>query len=318
MRLNSRKRALSGEFLRVSFVDGITLNGPTALGVRGTWCVRRLECPECGNIVSVGEGESPVCSECGFSGSRVEASSGYEEEEMPSRRETRETGAGSHVPKQGTGSPDAQVQPGRTATPTSQPGPRQTSSTHAEVGKFRKPIHVVLLSLVTFGIYRLYWLWKVSDEIDRFAGEDPSAHKPIKWGVIAGLLLIPLLLLSAVVYTWASGLAETGSTAQVLTLAHGRFAIQAASHGAAGVFMVFFLLAVPAIILLYLGMWRIWSKIRKVETERGHPDPFKPGVNLALNLVPIVNIVGIFLVDYWTQDRFNKIRRGRRGATGPR
>jgi Domain of unknown function (DUF4234) len=52
--------------------------------------------------------------------------------------------------------PDAVVQPPLPATPTRTPGP---------VGKPRGVLFVIVLSIVTFGIYHLYWYYMSFEEM---------------------------------------------------------------------------------------------------------------------------------------------------------
>ena len=41
-----------------------------------------------------------------------------------------------------------------------------------EKGSVRNPIQVILLSIVTCGIYYLYWIYKTTDEIKNFMGRE--------------------------------------------------------------------------------------------------------------------------------------------------
>ena len=57
-------------------------------------------------------------------------------------------------------------------------------------GAVRSPIAVILLSLVTCGIYEIYWLFKVSGEINNAAGEE-RINAPLFF--LLGLLCFPLI-----------------------------------------------------------------------------------------------------------------------------
>lgn len=74
--------------------------------------------------------------------------------------ETEEpTTAGSGTP---TPPPDAVVQPPLPATQTPARGP---------LGKPRGILFVILISIITLGIYHLYWFYKSFDEIKRHTGQ---------------------------------------------------------------------------------------------------------------------------------------------------
>jgi len=55
------------------------------------------------------------------------------------------------------------------------------------VGKNRNPFVVFLLSIVTFGIYCVYWYYKINDEIRQ---HDPSIE--VKPGIAAVALFVPI------------------------------------------------------------------------------------------------------------------------------
>lgn len=54
----------------------------------------------------------------------------------------------------------------------------------------RNPLGVLLLSLITFGIYGLYWYYKVNEEIQRYTGDDTISPSRSLLAVIPGFLLI--------------------------------------------------------------------------------------------------------------------------------
>lgn len=83
----------------------------------------------------------------------------------------------------GTGSfpaPQSLVQ-----SPLPQPQPLQYQPAFGIVGTVRKPIVVILLSIVTLGIYNIYWQYAMFDEAKRYSGQGA--------GGIVGLLFALLL-----------------------------------------------------------------------------------------------------------------------------
>jgi hypothetical protein len=57
-------------------------------------------------------------------------------------------------------------------------------------GKVRSPIAVILLSIVTCGIYQIYWLFKVSGDVNNALGEQ-RISAPLYF--LLGLLCFPLI-----------------------------------------------------------------------------------------------------------------------------
>ena len=53
------------------------------------------------------------------------------------------------------------------------------------LGKLRNPIAVLLLSMITFGIYYLYWYGKINAEIRK---HDPRVKVNVGWAVVAQLV----------------------------------------------------------------------------------------------------------------------------------
>lgn len=57
-------------------------------------------------------------------------------------------------------------------------------------GKVRNPVVVILLSLITCGIYMIYWLFVVSGEINKTLGEE-KISAPLYF--LLGLICFPLI-----------------------------------------------------------------------------------------------------------------------------
>lgn len=63
----------------------------------------------------------------------------------------------------------------------STPPPPAASTGTGKVGELRSPLIVLLLSIVTLGIYAIYWHYKTFDELKEYSGEGV--------GGVVGLLL---------------------------------------------------------------------------------------------------------------------------------
>ena len=57
-------------------------------------------------------------------------------------------------------------------------------------GTVRSPVAVILLSIITCGIYQIYWLFKISGEINRALGEE-RISAPLYF--LLGILCFPLI-----------------------------------------------------------------------------------------------------------------------------
>lgn len=157
-------------------------------------------------------------------------------------------------------------------------------------GQRRNPVMVLVLMLVTLGIYGLYWHWSVMKEIDRF---DPYRKSPFdiaKWA-------IPAVLIGFV-----------GYFASFATTFAGAAAGSEAGLGAGMIFlMVSGLLVFVAGIAMLVAQWRLWKGVETHERSIGEPNPLSPGLMLALILIPFVNMVGAFYVPYRTQQGLNRV-----------
>lgn len=157
---------------------------------------------------------------------------------------------------------------------------------------------VILLTLVTLGIYLVFWGWLRTQEADRYTGGQTTSHDAFKKGVWIG---IGAFLLAAV--GWVVGLGSLFSGD--------------AEAGMAGFGIGMMLIVIAGIVGLvaavftYIGYWRLWSFVEAKEREMGSMSPLSPGLMLALMLIPIVNYVGFFYVPYRTQKGLNGIWRGR-------
>lgn len=189
---------------------------------------------------------------------------------------------------------------------------------HGPPGTRRSPGKVVLLMLVTLGVYKLYWLWKTSREIDRFAGDGRSAHKVVKWGAVPFAIGMALVVVMPIVLVLG---APAPAAQPELARTDGEAAPAGEDVPAAQIWAGLSRLAglLPYAIggiLLLVGLWRLWSKIRDWQVAHDMRDPLSPGMNLALSLIPIVNIAGALYVDYRTQKDLNRLWDRVEGGSG--
>lgn len=170
------------------------------------------------------------------------------------------------------------------------PGPR---------GVTQEPVLVVVLALVTLGIYTLFYWWRVSKETDAWASRAGHAHKPVQAGVLLGVavgavgIIAFVAMLGSIFASLASGAPEvqamTGMATYVLAM------------------MLVMVGGIASLIFLAIGQWRVWSAIEADERRRGHPSPLSPGLQLLFVLLPYVNIVTGFIALYRTQERLNEM-----------
>lgn len=226
------------------------------------------DCPSCGTRVETPTEGTVRCRACGFE---------------------FQVAAGETVV------PDA---PAETAPSGRAPGATGATADRGPAGRDRDPVVVVILTLVTLGIYRLLWLWEVSQEIDDFTGRDPSAHKLVRIGYIVLGVTVLVMLLAAV------GIVVVGFSG-----APGAPASDAALAGFGLIVILGFVVLLGAFLLPLIGEWRVWQKIHDDEIRADVRDPLDPVVQLILTLIPLINIVGFWIALYRTQDHLNALWR---------
>lgn len=199
------------------------------------------------------------------------------------------------------GQPAQQVSPGVApggAVPVAAPAAPRVR------GMTQEPALVVILTIVTLGIYQYIYWWRVSKEVDAFRGTPGHAHKPIR---IATYLVIALAALGIVfMFVFIGAMASN-----LEAIEEGGPGSEEAMVAAMAPMFLFFpilvIAGIAAFILLLVGQWRVWSAIENEERARHHPKPLSPGIQLLFMLIPYVNIVTMFIALYRTQDRLNAI-----------
>lgn len=156
-------------------------------------------------------------------------------------------------------------------------------------GKQRSPFLVVVLGLVTLGLYPLYWIWAVSKEMDRFDPHRDSPYDVVKWA---------LALFVAGVAGFAGG---WGSL----------FAGAAGAEAGLGAGVILFGLGAVLLVLgglaIVFAHWRLWKGVEAHERAIDAPTALSPGMMLVLLLVPLLNLIGIIYIPYRTQEGLNRI-----------
>lgn len=187
------------------------------------------------------------------------------------------------------------VEPEEPSRPPEGGGPsRGGSPGGGPTGKEVSPGIVILLTIVTLGIYMLFWGWNRTSEVDAYSAGGTDAHRPFKIGI--GLYVGAAVL-------WAVAFVVTGSATD-LSGAGAGFALM----GLAG------LVGLAGAIAVLVSYWRVWKFVEVQEREIGSMNPLSPGLMLALTLIPIVNYIGIFYVLYRTQKGLNTVWAGGEGV----
>jgi Domain of unknown function (DUF4234) len=76
-----------------------------------------------------------------------------------------------------------------TATP---PPPAQAGGTGA-IGELRKPLTVVLLTIVTLGIYGLWWYYRNFEDMKQYSGQGVGGLLGLLLGIFCSIIVIFLL-----------------------------------------------------------------------------------------------------------------------------
>lgn len=120
--------------------------------------------------------------------------------------------------------------------------------------KERSVVEVVILSLVTLGIYQLYWMYETNNELR----ESKRDVAPIKWFLIPIAVLIGLVIMAAISLLIGGIIGE--STVGQIFIGFG-----------AVLFFLMYVLFLPAYFAMY-GYWVYWlykfSKALEVESKK--------------------------------------------------
>lgn len=151
-------------------------------------------------------------------------------------------------------------------------------------GKTISPGLVAVFSLITIGIYALFFWWRVSKETDGLRGHR-HAHGIMRTGIILGFvgavvaLVVGIAAVATVVAaTYTADNASTPTEQQIFT------DLLKAALPLLVVFALAILVACAGQIISYVGMYRSWDSLKRAEQGLGRPDPVNPALYLWLPL----------------------------------
>jgi hypothetical protein len=167
-------------------------------------------------------------------------------------------------------------------------------------GRKVEPAIVAVLTVVTLGVYGLFYWWRVSREADLLKGHK-HAHGLAKTGILMGVLggLVALLFLVVVLLQVVTLLdPDSEPTEQEIV-----DALEQAAVPYLAIIVVAALVAAAGGIILYVAMWRSWAAIRDAELSAGRADTVNPplylflplGLSLAAGVLDSVFALGVVL-----------------------
>lgn len=179
----------------------------------------------------------------------------------------------------------------------------QAQAVRGALGTHREPWLVVVLSLVTLGVYALYYWWVSSREVDAYAGKPGHSHGLVKIGVVVSLVAgVAFVILFASFFFGMFALMLTGGEPDASMA--GAFV-----GGILTLILVGTALFVGSVVLL-VGKYRVWEAIEQDEKRRMHPTPLSATLMLVLTLasfvVPFAGFVLPLVVLYLTQEHLNQ------------
>lgn len=199
---------------------------------------------------------------------------------------------------------------------SSGPGPSADEG-EREPGQERSPILVPFLSYITLQLYLYYWIWTVSEEVERFDPYTRSPHATARWGV-------PLALGgSLVVGATVAAVLLTDVLVPLEAVVEGRVGLSLALLGAA--LALGGLAYLVGSVLLWISYWRLWRSVETHERNLGY-DEIGPAVMMALwvgslfvvGLIPLlgwaVQLAARSYVLYRSQRGLNRVWTGAAGG----
>jgi hypothetical protein len=237
----------------------------------------KLRCPQCSTVVNATT-DPVLCPNCGFTAPLP-----------PNAAQSAAPPPPTPMPYSGSMSPP----PGYGGQPSYNPPTMpNVYGGQRPVGKERPVALVVILTILTLGIYTLIWEWKISKEMDAFTGQ-PGRHKIIRTAIVLAMVGIIVILLGVVLVV--KGIPEVESALPGPTFLPG--------------FLLFFVAAglfIAAYIMMVMGLYRIWTALEHDDKMRAEQNPTSAGLLLALMLVALVVNVVVFVVYGMTQSALNR------------
>lgn len=210
---------------------------------------------------------------------------------------------GQALPQQGATAPPPPP-PAPAPPPYYAPAPPPAGYARGPPGPVREPVIVLLLAVVTFGLYGLYYWWVTSRDMDEYTQKPGHSHNLVRIGTIVILVAMVVLLFAAVSFI-GTIIAEAAdgqepTEEEVLGIV----------FGAMGTFFLIVTAATVGAIIRLVGKWRLWTSLEADERARGHPAPLSPGLMLGLEIgswfIPFVGFVLPLIVLWMTQEHLNQ------------
>ncbi|HET6406154.1 MAG TPA: DUF4234 domain-containing protein [Candidatus Thermoplasmatota archaeon] len=204
--------------------------------------------------------------------------------------------------------PPASAAPPFAATPAAAhaPGP---------AGRPREGMIVVLLAIITFGLYGLYFWWVTSRELDDYTRKPGNSHNLIRIGTIISVVAGVVLFFAGIAFV-ASIIAEAASGGEP-----SEEEILAMVFGGIGLFFLVGTAGFVGSVIRLVGKWRMWSALEEDERRRLHASPLSAGLMLALTIlswfVPFVGWVLPLVVLYMTAEHLNEAWQAAGAPTSP-
>lgn len=168
--------------------------------------------------------------------------------------------------------------------------------------KKRNPFVVFILSIITFGIYDIYWLVKTKKVLNK----ETSIHTPTIW-----LLFLPAILgvIALIVFIVVAAGDHTSTVTTTNSLyGSNNLNLNTTSSGSAGaVLIIFGLYAIATIAFLFITFFWFF-KFSKAINQYTHG---QMGTGVTFLLLWLLHFIGVAIV----QDTFNDMLSGEGGHT---
>lgn len=142
---------------------------------------------------------------------------------------------------------------------------------------------MVLLTVVTLGIYGYVWGWKTSKELDGLQGR-PYSHPFLRIWVFLVIttfvvMAVAMLLMFGSLLSLVLDAPEGGSGEPEERFGAGHLA---GILGGVLLMVLVSFVGLAAQVLAFLGFWRLWSQVRQEQDRSGIQPPLQPGTHLGI------------------------------------
>lgn len=215
-----------------------------------------LRCPRCSTVLAAEAGQDAVCPSCGFA-----------------------------APVPATPQPPGAGPASVALAPVLTPVPEGTDvPAWARRGKVVHPATVVLLVVVTLGIYPLVFWWRVSKETDLLRGHR-HAHRVLKVGILVAVIgFVVAVVVVAAGLAQAYAILETGDGGRFRSEEEAVQALVDASLPLAIVATLALVAALVGCVMVAVGQYRSWDTLRSAERAQSGESSINPGLYLFVPL----------------------------------